>query len=98
MLKNLLLWLYLANSQVSVYRTIGPLVFFLFFFFFFLNDAKIYNNTHTKCLMLIRNELSRKSRAVSNCIDPNVDLFAISEHMKENCHIQSICSENIGRK
>ena len=26
MIKNLLLWLYLANSQVSVYRTIGPLV------------------------------------------------------------------------
>ena len=25
-LKNLLLWLYLANSQVSVYRTIGPLI------------------------------------------------------------------------
>ena len=23
-----LLWLYLANSQVSVYRTIGPLVYF----------------------------------------------------------------------
>ena len=28
-LKNLLLWLYLANIQKSVYRTIGPLVFML---------------------------------------------------------------------
>ena len=25
------LWLYLGNSQVSVYRTIGPLVYWIFF-------------------------------------------------------------------
>ena len=28
------LWLYLANSQVSVYRTIGPIGFFSFDFSF----------------------------------------------------------------
>ena len=31
--KNLLLWLYLTNSQVSVYRTIGPLVIIFCYFF-----------------------------------------------------------------
>ena len=47
------LWFYLGNSQVSVYRTIGPLVFFLgctkmpFIVKGLLRDSKTFNAMST---------------------------------------------------